>query len=1254
MKRFLSAVALCMALLVIGLFSFMPASEAQENTILLLLEMPAPPPPNPTYRPAFSERSEDFFDKKTPPPDNASTEDLLDYWKHQNQYDAKYQYVPEPSPKTLERLLGEVEKKPELLSQVIYSFPESTETAEFVKRLYDAEMSDQKFDAEWRTAVKKWLTYHTSYFSGELYQIAKEAADTDEYVTNQDEVLALARVDWEKAKPILDRLLADSNQPVSQTLARWAYYKHAIATGDAMDIEKYRRELQDTVENKEATPGNRDLAMDALVESGDFPGRDDWYYSLLEDETLYELRVDGQVYTGLTTIINHSPDDKYVAKMVELAASSSPAVRSAAVRNLSTLLDDNIARKNPSIVRALLPWLENPKWAKEVSGERTKVVGALRLLVMPESVPGLIAMLNEKEVQQISLTDSNANSTTTRPVTGNYNTARRTQTVDVYPYRSQAIAALATQKSPQAASALRQVLPFVESWERSTTVRAILLSNGFTLAEQIEALETAAKNLDEQMSLMRSNVNTVTNASTSNYSVPESYSMEAPAVLMANRITSNSYPTQPFNAGDLTAELGNQLVALEEPSEELVKAVIARIEFHERKNPPIAAALRRIVQDWKGAAINALFLRDLRDGKSNLQAVLKLLTLRKELREKQPDDVVGIRAGSQTALGISACLLEQPAEYDAILDGESVDAKTAMLACARLIRAALPVAKIAALLKSPNKLLALAAERYLETEDSPEARGIVLEKYPNEARILGARTAFITENDALKFNPLIAPLFASVDQLYEKFPSYYFYAITDDTELEKKLQTEVKADATLFGVYSYDNNFVRIYADRAVYSWQDDPARYRERVLSADEFEALKSFLAVQRVDELTPFLSPCEDCESKELLMLGKAGGRRVFVKADPLPPFFAELESIFREFRSAPAQIHYYFEKSVPGAEVLFAADDQKAAAVWKEGADFRLLIDDLAVRRQNEKISEASEDELSVENDESETPATTDEKTEAERRRREYQQRARQKAYGSFVWYKFDKTRLLDAVGQPALMEFIPAQDGFAVPPGEQQWKARAAGVEVRADSDGLFRIKGGQMTKIGSGYYYRPLVTPNGRWAIATKFERGEQNSEDGIMRINLLTGKESKINTVSDEGLPLPVAFIAPLNKVLLFSNYGYGEEVSERSGDLFLLDPETGAVQPFKGEVKPLLQQTFRPLQALAANAEQFWAAIPDSEKNETRFGIYNARTLSFTPLLAIPQILFDSMSMWIDEGEGKIYLVYEGQLLALPLPKNR
>jgi hypothetical protein len=166
-----------------------------------------------------------------------------------------------------------------------------------------------------------------------------------------------------------------------------------------------------------------------------------------------------------------------------------------------------------------------------------------------------------------------------------------------------------------------------------------------------------------------------------------------------------------------------------------VTALIDRIGVLDTKDPQLALGLRKIMQNWNGAAVNRLLLKDLKNNRADTDSVVKLLSLRKELREKQSNDVYDIRSGAPVALGIAACLIEDANGYDALLAGENTEAKTSMLGCARLIRAVLPIRRVAENLKSPNKMLTLAAERYLEAEDSPEARQIVLSLHPNEAKI---------------------------------------------------------------------------------------------------------------------------------------------------------------------------------------------------------------------------------------------------------------------------------------------------------------------------------------------------------------------------------------------------------------------------------------------------------------------------------------------------------------------------------------
>ena len=406
-------------------------------------------------------------------------------------------YNPELSGRSLDRVLGEIEKDPDKLTDFLNVLPETPDVAELVKRIYDGRSTDKNEDEDYgENRIKNWLKYHSSYFSDELLAATQAVSDTSNgYVSNQNDLLALARVDWNKAKPILDRLYNDPSQPVSQTLARWAFYRHALDTDSLGDIERYRDELKADVENKKASDGLRDLALDALVKEKSWNGRDDWYFTLLEDETLADLRVGGSSYTGLTTLMLYEPPEKYADKMIELVKSSNPAVRNAAVRNLGTMLDD----KNIEIVRVLLPWLEDKNWAKETGGERQKLINALQNFEIPESVPGLIALLDEKAEREVAEYSSMSNSANVMIGNRMSNVAVTTRTVDYYPLRSEAISALAKQKDIRAVPALRRILPQAEQYERTNIIRAIYFSNGFSIPEQITALEAAAQTVKEEM-----------------------------------------------------------------------------------------------------------------------------------------------------------------------------------------------------------------------------------------------------------------------------------------------------------------------------------------------------------------------------------------------------------------------------------------------------------------------------------------------------------------------------------------------------------------------------------------------------------------------------------------------------------------------------------------------------------------------------------------------------------------------------------
>jgi hypothetical protein len=118
---------------------------------------------------------------------------------------------------------------------------------------------------------------------------------------------------------------------------------------------------------------------------------------------------------------------------------------------------------------------------------------------------------------------------------------------------------------------------------------------------------------------------------------------------------------------------------------------------------------------------------------------------------------------------------------------------------------------------------------------------------------------------------------------------------------------------------------------------------------------------------------------------------------------------------------------------------------------------------------------------------------------------------------------------------------------------------------------------------------------------------------------------------------------------LLLVHRGSGKPIGPDRPEFYLLTPNTGETRIVTGEFAPLLQEGKRFLQA-TGKADEFWAAILDREKDQTQIGRYNLKSFSFTPVLTVPHINFDSMSMWVDEKHNKVYVAYHGQLISIPL----
>src|SRR5262249_36381516 len=141
-------------------------------------------------------------------------------------------------------------------------------------------------------------------------------------------------------------------------------------------------------------------------------------------------------------------------------------------------------------------------------------------------------------------------------------------------------------------------------------------------------------------------------------------------------------------------------------------------------------------------------------------------------------------------------------------------------------------------------------------------------------------------------------------------------------------------------------------------------------------------FLRRERVDEMAPFLSCVRDCETHELVMLGRNGGRRVYFQVGRQnPQLLSEIERIFKEMRSRKGEQKYRLSETLHGLEVLFADDAWEAVTLWKNGDDFRVLAGSSHREAKIEREFREEEDKLDESEDRDEKMAEWRERKELE---------------------------------------------------------------------------------------------------------------------------------------------------------------------------------------------------------------------------------------------------------------------------------
>src|SRR5262245_3955835 len=791
----------------------------------------------------------------------------------------------------------------------------------------------------------------------------------------------------------------------------------------------------------------------------------------------------------------------------------------------------------------LLPWLSDPQWALPLTEhDRAQLAKSAGRLKMREALPELIRIIRNEKGY----------------------------------IRSQVADALAEMRDSSVVPVLREAIQAGkkddEDYSTFSMTQALIACGGLTIEETVAALESCAA---------RAGV-----------------SMED------NRV--NRYLNITSQAESFEIWVGQIVAEQKYTSEALSAAVVERLKALRKKKPEVAAKLWLIAQRWRFPAVDSEIVGRIADGSANLDAMLTACERRQDLRAHAAEALRELVDAGGYQAGVGAALLGDQAGALDILSGADRAARLALLACARMLREPLPIEKVGGLLKSPDKLLALAAERYLESEDGAEARKLILALHAGEALILGARDRFDPKSEHRK----------------------------DWVRWEERLREDVKknqADEVFAALrFSYNDTapfiirhsaIVRVRNGKAELCKQEDEAREECRQLTDGELQSLRDLYEEVSFDDLTPIglrgfgLGGSEG----ELIKLNKSAGRRVYESnlyglSDLLPyktkKPHAQLEAFFyRLCSTGEFELRYALKAKIKELEVIAADDKHPVNYVCKQGDEVRALV--------REKDSGWNE-------------------TNGKRKWEEEVWR----------WRSVVNNRLGEIAGQPDACPILDTQEDMPeemrkdrFSPESGLWKIRSGRHFVRAgkwgDQEGLWLCAPGQEPKlIAEGEYSGPLVTPDGNHLVAV---RGADSG--ALVRIDIHKKRATKVET-DDSHYPIT---LAPGSGKVYFQRY-YGEQAEN-----LLLDPASGKLEVVKGEFEPLSHQNSRPLQPVAGTRE-YWAAIPDSEKKLTRVGRYDVRAFSFKPLMEIPEIYFTSEMMWVDEAAQRIYLAYNGHLLRLPL----
>src|SRR5262249_29143708 len=217
-------------------------ADALATAIKELLRANPLAPKSPDEKASKGDTSED---EDKPPADDAPIKELIAYWRDHG--DDAGMNAPKPSDKVRQRLLEACEDNPYIFYTLVGCLPENADTHD---RLYKLLNEEPESEETWKPRLRTWLQRTSAYFRDEMIRAAS-AADDNVYESNED-LRALARLDWNAARPILEKL-ASAGKAFVTPVALALLYEHAAQEGDSARAESYRALLKAIVENRGAS-----------------------------------------------------------------------------------------------------------------------------------------------------------------------------------------------------------------------------------------------------------------------------------------------------------------------------------------------------------------------------------------------------------------------------------------------------------------------------------------------------------------------------------------------------------------------------------------------------------------------------------------------------------------------------------------------------------------------------------------------------------------------------------------------------------------------------------------------------------------------------------------------------------------------------------------------------------------------------------------------------------------------------------------